>query len=74
MPYRLEELELIYTERTNGKFVTNDAKVIEKIKEEYASEIARNYFESMKKIGIDSENAISYINERKEKNNVIRNK
>ena len=26
----LEELKLIYTERTNGKFVTNDQKLIDK--------------------------------------------
>ena len=30
----LEELKLIYTERTNGKFITTDEKLIKKYKEE----------------------------------------
>ena len=29
----LEDLKLIYTERTNGKFVTNDQKLIDKYKD-----------------------------------------
>ena len=32
----LEDMNLIYTERTNGKYVTNDAKLIESLKDEYA--------------------------------------
>ena len=33
----LEEEKLIFTERTNGKNVTNDTKLIEKIKKELAN-------------------------------------
>ena len=29
----LEDLNLIYTERTNGKYVTNDKELIEKLKD-----------------------------------------
>ena len=29
----LEDMNLIYTERTNGKYVTNDAKLIESLKD-----------------------------------------
>ena len=43
----LENMELIYTERTNGKYVTNDSKVIEKLKDEYALTLAKSYFEGM---------------------------
>ena len=42
----LEDQKLIYTERTNGKFVTNDQKLIEKYKKEYADEISNKYFSS----------------------------
>ena len=30
----LEEMKLIYTERTNGKYVTKNTKIIEKLKDE----------------------------------------
>lgn len=57
----LEELKLIYTERTNGKYVTNDQKLIDKLKREYAVEIAAKYFDSMKKIGFSKEESIKYL-------------
>lgn len=68
----LENLKLIYTERTNGKFVTKNKKVIEKVKNEYAKEIANKYFESMNKIGIDKARAINYLYERKIEDGTIR--
>ena len=49
----LESIRLIYTERTNGKYVTNDSKLIEKVREEYAKEIANEFISSMNKIGIN---------------------
>lgn len=58
----LEELKLIYTERTNGKYVTKDKKLIEKIKKEYATTIVNNYFDNMKKIGFDEIEAFNYLN------------
>ena len=45
----LEEQKLIYTERTNGKYVTKDEKIIAKLKEEYARDITSKYFENMYK-------------------------
>ena len=49
----LENEQLIYTERTNGKYVTEDEELIEKIKRKLAKEIIDNYHNKMKKIGID---------------------
>ena len=43
----LESLDLIYTERTNGKYVTKDEKLIEKLKDEYALTLAKSYFQGM---------------------------
>ena len=57
----LESLGLIYTERTNGKFVTNDKKLIEKYKKEFAKEKVNNYFKSMKELGFSREDAIEYL-------------
>ncbi len=57
----LEEMKLIYTERTNGKYVTNDTKLIEKLKDEYAITLANSYFQGMKKIGLGKADSIKYL-------------
>ena len=57
----LEDMKLIYTERTNGKFVTKDQKLIEKLKDEYALTLAKSYFEGMKKIGLGKADSIKYL-------------
>ena len=57
----LEDMKLIYTERTNGKYVTKDEKLIEKLKDEYAITLAKSYFEGMKKIGLGKADSIKYL-------------
>ncbi len=57
----LEDIGLIYTERTNGKFVTKDPKVVEKLKDEYALTLAKSYFEGMKRIGLGKADSINYL-------------
>ena len=57
----LESMNLIYTERTNGKYVTKDTKLIEKLKDEYAITLATSYFQGMKKIGLGKADSIKYI-------------
>ena len=59
----LEDLKLIYTERTNGKFVTCDEKLINKYKEKYAKEKALNYFNNMHELGFSKKQAILYLKE-----------
>ena len=59
----LENEQLIYTERTNGKYVTEDEELIEKIKRKLAKEIIDNYLNNMKKIGIDHDSAVKYLQE-----------
>ena len=59
----LENEKLIYTERTNGKYVTENEKLIEKIKKQLAQEKVNNYLNSMKNIGISYELAIKYLQE-----------
>lgn len=59
----LEDEKLIYTERTNGKYVTADEKLIEKIKKQLAQEKVNNYLNSMKNIGISYELAVKYLQE-----------
>ena len=54
---------MIYTERTNGKYVTEDEKLIEKVKKELAQEKVNNYLNSMKNIGINYDSAVRYLQE-----------
>lgn len=68
----LGELEtdgLIYTERTNGKFVTEDDGLISKYKAEYANSLTRKYFESMQKIGFGKADVINYLKNAEEAKN-----
>ena len=66
MQKALVELEaegLIYTERTNGKFVTEDETLIAKHKKIYADTLAKHYLDAMASIGFDREAAATYIRE-----------
>lgn len=57
----LEDEKLIYTERTNGKYVTDNEKLIEKTKRKLAEEKVNNYLKSMEDIGIEKKDAIKYL-------------
>lgn len=57
----LENLKLIYTKRTNGKFVTEDQKLIDSYREKYAKEKSLSYFNSMKELGYNKEETIDYL-------------
>ena len=59
----LEDEGLIYTERTNGKFVTENKELIERIKNELAKEKVNNYLNDMKNIGITHNAALKYLQE-----------
>ena len=57
----LEDLKLVYTERTNGKFVTTNKKLIDKYKKQYADELSNKYFSNMKNIGFSKTDVINYL-------------
>jgi len=59
----LENLKLIYTERTNGKFVTTDKNLIFQHKQAYANELSNQYFQKMQKIGFCKNKTIQYLKE-----------
>ncbi len=58
----LEELGLIVTERTSGKYVTSNESVILKARLENVEKITNDYFSNMAKIGISKEEAVKLIN------------
>lgn len=59
----LEDLGLIYTERTNGKFVTTDRIKIEKLREKYAKEKTIKYINDIKELGLSKKDIINLIKE-----------
>ena len=58
----LEDCGLIYTERTNGKFITQDGALIAKVRTEYASSLAEKYLHDMNNIGVDAKTAVELLN------------
>ena len=58
----LESQGLIYTERTNGKFVTEDKKLINNLRSEYANDLVNNFITNMKELGIEEKELVNYLN------------
>lgn len=59
----LEGEQLIFTESTNGKFVTRDIDTINKKRDSYLRSLAGEYFQSAKDFGLDEENALKILEE-----------
>ena len=59
----LESEGIIFTERTNGKFVTNNKELIAKLKTKLAEEKVKKYLNDMKDIGITYKEAVTYLQE-----------
>jgi DNA-binding transcriptional regulator YhcF (GntR family) len=57
----LESINLIYTERTNGKYVTTDKKLIDKYRKEFALSLSNKYFTDMESIGFTKEEIVEYL-------------
>lgn len=57
----LEDMGLVYTERTNGKFVTEDLSLIDRLKKEYADVLTRRYLSQMNGLGYDINDSIKYL-------------
>ena len=47
----LENRELINSHRVNGKSVTEDTKLIKKVKDELARNVIKDFLESMEQLG-----------------------
>ena len=59
----LEREGLVYTKRTNGRFITEDTAMINNLKSELAQELVTQFLENMQKLGIPQEEALSIISE-----------
>jgi len=64
MQRALSELErdgLLYTERTSGRYVSQDQSKISKARDEMAEEYTDSYFNSMQKLGYKKEEIVYVI-------------
>lgn len=57
----LEDEKLIYTERTNGKYVTRDEELIKELKEREALLLTEKYFNNMNVLGLSKEEIVKYL-------------
>lgn len=66
MQKALSELErsgLIYSQRTSGRFVTEDTGMIQDLKQQLAKEKVKEFFELMLRLGIQPEETMLFIEE-----------
>lgn len=57
----LEDQKLIHTERTNGKYITSDIKLIERHRTKFADEKVKNYLREMRDLGLTPAEAVQYL-------------
>ena len=69
MQRALQELErdgMVYSQRTAGRFVTENMQVIEREKKKFAEEQIRSVLEAMKKLGYQWEEILALLKEKEE--------
>ncbi len=59
----LEKDGLIFTERTNGKFITQDVNVIKSMKAQIIKQKVDDFFQSMISVGLDVQEIKKLIND-----------
>ncbi len=62
--FELENAGLIITERTSGKYVTSDEKIIINARLSKVNKIIEDFFDCMSKIGIDRKDAKSLLDKK----------
>lgn len=59
----LERTGLVYSQRTSGRFITEDIKMIDELKAKLAREIISQFLENMANLGFQSDETISLVNQ-----------
>ncbi len=67
----LERQSLLYTERTAGRFVTQDAGVIRAMQHETARQVVAEFTAQMAQMGYRTEDIIALLQKQKEKGVII---
>lgn len=58
---KLEEDGLLYTNRTSGRFVTEDVKMVQKTKNKLAQEQIQEFLEKMKRLGFEQKDILNIL-------------
>lgn len=58
----LERTGLIFSQRTSGRFITEDKGMIDKLKEDYVKKQILIFYRNLKEIGFTKEEIIHYMN------------
>ena len=67
MQKALSELErdgLVYSQRTNGRYITEETEIIEKLKSYLASKQTDEFFEKMYQLGFNASQIISFVKQK----------
>lgn len=59
----LERTGLVYSQRTSGRFITEDIGMIERLKTELAEEIIMEFLADMQKLGYQKKETLSLLTE-----------
>lgn len=59
----LERTGLVYSQRTSGRFITEDEKMLKELKSQLAQEHIRDFFEKMRQLGFPQEETLTLIQE-----------
>ncbi|NLX76269.1 MAG: GntR family transcriptional regulator [Clostridiaceae bacterium] len=58
---KLEENGLLYTHRTSGRYVTEDVKMVQKVKDKLARELVQEFLQNMTRLGFNKNEILSII-------------
>lgn len=58
----LERTGLVYSQRTSGRYITEDTAMIEELKNQIAENIITQFLESMQNLGYEKHETISLLN------------
>lgn len=65
----LERTGMITTQRTSGKFVTEDKEMINKVRDDMAVSAVKNLLDEMKKLGFGQDEVIEFIRRNSDERN-----
>ena len=65
---KLEEPGLLYTQRTSGRYVTEETERIMEVKRALAEELIRQFVENMNRLGYTREQSVDLLKKEEEKN------
>ena len=58
---KLEEDGILYTNRTSGRFITEDVKMVTQVRNKLAQEQIQEFLEKMKRLGFEQKEILSII-------------